>query len=118
MVLQVGTWVTLYGIIALQSGYDIRRLYEPGAAWLAGVNQCNLKIYPIWHGEDLAVDEKIAGLFRECTKCLLHPKGMGKGTWFMREQIIKRSLRSSDDPDWVFAGRDNEHCLGNLPIAD
>jgi len=34
------------------------------------------------------------------------------GTWFMREEI----RRSTSDPDWVFAGRDNEHYLGNLPI--
>ena len=72
----------------------------------------NLKVYPVYHGEDLCVDQDVAVLFREYTKCLLYPNGVGMGSWFMREQI----LRSIDDPDWVFAGRDNEHFPKNAPI--
>ncbi|MDX2028232.1 MAG: hypothetical protein SFW62_06320 [Alphaproteobacteria bacterium] len=71
-----------------------------------------LRIYPVYHGEDLCVDKDIAALFREYTKCLLYPNGMGLGTWFMREQI----RRSISDPDWVFAGRDNEHFPDNGAI--
>lgn len=72
----------------------------------------NLKIFPVQHGEDLCVDKDIAKLFREHTRSTFNPDGIGAGTWFMREQI----RRSVSDPDWVFAGRDNEHSPNNPPI--
>jgi len=75
--------------------------------------QNNLKVFPYHHGEDLCVDPAIAGEFRKCTAFPpIYPNGMGAGTWIMREQI----LRSVSNPYWVFAGRDNEHYLGNSPI--
>ena len=72
----------------------------------------NLKFFPCHHGEDLCVDKDVAKLFREYTKCLLYPNGMGAGTWVMREQI----LRSVSNPYWVYGGRDNEHYFGNPQI--
>jgi hypothetical protein len=72
----------------------------------------NLQVFPVKHGEDLCVDPGIAKLFREATKNPLNPNGIGAGTWFMREQI----RQSVSNPDWVSAGRDNEHYLGNAPI--
>ena len=72
----------------------------------------NLRIVPVKHGEDLCVDKDMAKLFREHTRSSANPQGIGLGTWFMREQI----RRSVTDPDWVLAGRDNEHSPDNQPI--
>ncbi|MGE3622954.1 MAG: hypothetical protein AB7H77_03640 [Bdellovibrionales bacterium] len=72
----------------------------------------NLKLYPYHHGEDLFIDDLIAKQFKVQTQSLLYPKGIGAGTWLMREQII----RSISKPHWVYAGRDNEHFADNLPI--
>lgn len=78
----------------------------------------NLRILPIKHGEDLVVDQAIAQLFREQTKCDLYPKGIGAGSFFMAEQI-RRSInprRVDGKQRWVYAGRDNEYMAENMPI--
>lgn len=72
----------------------------------------NLKIFPVKHGEDLCIDKHIGKLFRKYTQGKTHPNGIGPGTWFMREQM----RCSVENPNWVFAGRDNEHSPDNLPI--
>ena len=72
----------------------------------------NLRLVPLDHGEDLCVDKDVARVFRETTRSASNPDGIGAGTWFMREQI----RRSVSNPHWVFAGRDNEHFVGNAPI--
>ena len=80
-----------------------------GVEWDA---QNNMRLFPVIHGEDLSVDKAIAEKFRGQTRGASHPNGLGVGSWFMREQI----RRSVANPNWVIAGRDNEHSLDNSPI--
>jgi hypothetical protein len=72
----------------------------------------NLIIYPIYHGEDFSVDPDKAKLFRERTRTANNPSGTGAGSWGMRRKI----MLLFDDPDWVYAGRDNAHHPENIPI--
>lgn len=73
----------------------------------------NLKIVPLEHGEDTSLDLDMTKRFREHTRGILYPKGLGLGTHFTRERLLRSAM---DNSSWVSGGRDNEYSGDNPPI--
>ena len=80
-----------------------------GAEW---DNNNKLTVVPVYHGEDLFIDADAAKKFRSLTTSEQKPNGIGLGSWVVGEQL----RLSVSNPDWVFAGRDNEHAPDNQAI--
>jgi hypothetical protein len=91
----------LAGIMTIVESYDVR--------WS---KQGKRQIFPLEHGEDLILDETAARWFREATKTDDNPKGMGLGSFIIREQINQ----AANDPDFRGIAKDNEIGVENIAI--
>jgi hypothetical protein len=73
----------------------------------------NLKIVPFLHAEDTSLDLVLAKQFRERTRNIYDPKGIGLGTFLVAERLKQLA---TDNPNWVLGGRENEYSGDNPSI--